>query len=128
MASSKDHVIDFIENMRFLMTKRNSTKRYYLTVSPDCYTLDIRAAFIYDAITVATNDFDAFFVDFAHQNCYLTSEDFESYFNKWTTLLRGKRPDLYLTLSGGDEGAQRNFIQPQDVQKALRKVRAEFIK
>uniref|UniRef100_A0A7M5X840 GH18 domain-containing protein n=1 Tax=Clytia hemisphaerica TaxID=252671 RepID=A0A7M5X840_9CNID len=121
VASRKDYVIDFIENMRFLMTKRNATKQYVLTVSPDCYTLDIRAAFIYDAITIATNSFDAFFVDFAHQNCYLSSKDFVSYFNKWTSLLRGKQPDLYLTLSGSDQGSQRNFIQPQDVQEALRK-------
>ena len=109
--------------MRFLMSQRNSTKEYFLTISPDCYTLDIQAAFVYDAITKATNQFDAYFVDFGHANCYMTSKNFVKYFNRWYQLLAPAKADFYLTLSSNDQGSQRNFIQPTDVQDRLRRVR-----
>ena len=122
VASRKDFLLDFVEAMHFLMTNRNTTKQYFLTMSPDCYTLDIHAAFVYDAVTERTNMFDAMFVNFYHSNCYLTSKDFLTYFNKWDTLLKRTKPDFYITISGSDKGRQRNFIAPLDVQKVLRKV------
>ena len=91
-------------------------------MSPDCYTLDIQAAFVYDAVTKATDLFDAFYVNFYHSNCFLTSTDFLSYFNKWDKLLARKRPDFYIAISGNDVGSQRNFIEPEAVQRTLRKV------
>ena len=103
--------------------KKSATKEYLLTISPDCYTLDIEAAFVYDAITKATNQFDAFFVDFGHSNCYMTSKNFVTFFNKWNDLLEPANVDFYITLSASDQGSQRNFIQPTDVQDGLRRVR-----
>ena len=132
VASQKNNVIDFVEAMRSFMKPNattnttnttNTTKEYFLTISPDCYTLDIPAAFVYDAITKATNQFDSFFVDFGHSNCYMTSKDFVQYFNRWDKLLEPVKVDFYLTLSASDQGPQRNFIQPADVQDGLRRVR-----
>ena len=113
-ASTKQYLPDFIKAMRQLMD--NGSKKYYLTASPDCYTLDIPAAFLYDVITKQTDSFDALYVNFASTNCYLTNEEFGTYFAKWSNLVEGKsRPAVYLTLSTGD----RNFVSPEDVQHVL---------
>jgi len=115
-ASSKQYLPDFIQAMRQLMDNNDDTKKYYLTASPDCYTLDIPAAFLYDVLTKQTDSFDALYVNFASTNCYLTNKQFGTYFAKWSNLVEGKsRPAVYLTLSAG----QRNFVSPEDVQHAL---------
>jgi len=100
------------------MNTNGLTKKYYLTASPDCYTLDIHAAFLYDVLTQNTDQFDTLYVNFGHTNCYLTSPEFGNYFGKWSRLLEGKRrPEMYMTLSAT---SQRNFVAPEDVQQVLK--------